>query len=348
MRIRGGYRARKLLRRVGALFQSRIVVLMYHRVAEPATDAQLLSVTPQRFAGQMEHLRRHYPVLSVQELSQRWKSGRFPRRAVVVTFDDGYMDNLQVAAPILDQLGIPAIVFITTGALATGMVFWWDELENLLLRSPKLPLELCVRIETAVYRWNLGTAASISTQESLVYRTWNVDERGDPTPRHRAYRELHRLLRPLAAPRREEVFQQLRVQAGSTAAGTQAPRGMTSEEVRALAGYRLMEVGAHTVTHPQLAALPTDMQQHELNESKRSLETLLGRAVTAVAYPYGDPASVSEQTVTAAREAAYELAFTTVAAPLTRFSDRYRVPRFTVRNWTPEEFGERLRAWFRE
>jgi peptidoglycan/xylan/chitin deacetylase (PgdA/CDA1 family) len=88
-------------------------ILMYHRVANlPAYDQ--LTVSPSRFERQMRQLAEGHQVVSLAEGLQALAAGPLRRPLVAVTFDDGYLDNLSEAAPILAYHGIPATVFVTT------------------------------------------------------------------------------------------------------------------------------------------------------------------------------------------------------------------------------------------
>ena len=118
---------------------ARAMILVYHRVTPLDFDPEWLAVTPDRFAEQMDVLRRHYHVLSLSELHACLQKGNVPRKAVAVTFDDGYADNLLSARPVLERYDVPATFFVTTGKLDQTSEFWWDELGSLLLETPKLP-----------------------------------------------------------------------------------------------------------------------------------------------------------------------------------------------------------------
>lgn len=110
------------------------LILLYHRVAESVHDTHSLCVTPRHFAEHMDVLRRCARPLPLAELSEALHEGRpLPSRSVVVTFDDGYADNLFNAKPLLERYEIPATVFMTTGYLENSCEFWWDELEQLSL-----------------------------------------------------------------------------------------------------------------------------------------------------------------------------------------------------------------------
>src|SRR6185295_16005847 len=84
------------------------LVLMYHRVAEVSADPFSLCVAPERFSEHMDTLRKVAQPLRLQQLAHHLRSGTLPRRSVVVTFDDGYVDNLQKAKPLLERFDIPA------------------------------------------------------------------------------------------------------------------------------------------------------------------------------------------------------------------------------------------------
>ena len=125
----------------------RVVVLVYHRVFEPPQDPQLLCVHPARFAEHLEHLRT-FTVLRLRELD----FAHLPERGVVVTFDDGYLDNLQFAKPSLQKYGVPATVFAATGSTGTDREFWWDELERIAPPSRYEQLHRQIRQSTASQR----------------------------------------------------------------------------------------------------------------------------------------------------------------------------------------------------
>lgn len=105
---------------------------MYHRVANVACDPWGLCVAPEYFAEHMEVLRKHATVLCLQDLSRMLGEGTLPRRAVAVTFDDGYADNLDQAKPLLEHYGIPATFFLTVGYLGSQQEYWWDALEQVI------------------------------------------------------------------------------------------------------------------------------------------------------------------------------------------------------------------------
>lgn len=118
------------LRAVGVRLRPRAVVLLYHRIGEPAADPHGQAVSPDTFASHLEMLRSRYTVLPLEELLDRLPRRGYPDGAVAVTFDDGYADNLTAAWPVAERLGVPFTVFVTVQPVLDGRPFPWDERED--------------------------------------------------------------------------------------------------------------------------------------------------------------------------------------------------------------------------
>jgi peptidoglycan/xylan/chitin deacetylase (PgdA/CDA1 family) len=110
------------------------VILAYHRVAAPPADPDGLAVAPGAFREQMARLRRDCHPVPLDELARAAATGAVPDRWVAVTLDDGYLDALEVASPILSEYGIPATFFVTSGAPDE---FWWDTLTRIFCGDGK-------------------------------------------------------------------------------------------------------------------------------------------------------------------------------------------------------------------
>jgi peptidoglycan/xylan/chitin deacetylase (PgdA/CDA1 family) len=320
------------------------LILAYHRVAEPPADPQLLCVTPEHFAQQLDVLRGWGRPLRLQELRAALAAGRVPDRAVVVTFDDGYADNLYAAEPLLLSRDVPATVFVTAGCLGSQEEFWWDDLERLLLQPGPLPEVLQLRLEGRTHAWTLREDGRASRTWP---RAWSVLEPEEPSPRHAAYRALCRLLRDLPSSRRTQALQAVRAWAGASAEGRPSHRVLAPDEVARLAAGGLVEIGSHTLTHPVLARLDPVEQRVELQASKAQLEAILGRPVLSLAYPFGSPADYGPETMAAARDCGFAAACANFPAAVRRGSDLWQLPRLLVRNWNGDEFGRRLEDWLR-
>jgi peptidoglycan/xylan/chitin deacetylase (PgdA/CDA1 family) len=309
------------LRRLGRSLRLRWaphgVILLYHRVADTKDDPQLLCISPRNFREHLEVIRERYRPLSLQELVRSLEACRLPERFVVITFDDGYADNLHNAKPLLAKAGVPATVFVSTGCLGGSQGFWWDELQGILLPPAA---EGAVR--------------------------WNVAEKTAPSARHELYRASCEKLRALPAADRRKALDDLRRQHGSGAGAESPCQVMSAEDVGALAKDGLVEIGAHTVNHPRLAALPLDEQRQEIVGSKVQLEAILGGPVRSFSYPFGGTDDYSAETVRLVSEAGFNCACANSPGVVTQGTGRFELPRFLVRDWSGEEFARRLAGWF--
>jgi glycosyltransferase involved in cell wall biosynthesis/peptidoglycan/xylan/chitin deacetylase (PgdA/CDA1 family) len=335
-----------ILRRTAQLFrrwfERKSLILMYHRVAEVSTDPWSLCVTPQHFAEHLEILKKHFRPIQLQQLIKALLNGKVPRRSVVVTFDDGYADNLLNARPLLEYHNVPATVFLSTGYIGQGREFWWDELDRLLLQPGTLPETLYLCINGSHHQWSLGESAHYGEDAFWRHRYWRAME-DPPGPRHLIYFSLWQLLQPLQESERRKILNELLSWASAKPEGRPAYRILTQQEVVALVRGGLVEVGAHTVTHPALSTLPTALQRDEIQQSKTSLEKILGRPITSFAYPYGD---YTAETVPNVREAGFSCACSTLPGVVWQDTERFQLPRVQIEDWDGQEFSRKLSMWF--
>ena len=223
------------------------LMLVYHRIVALPSDPQLLAVTPKHFTEHLDILRRHYCPTRLRLLDQtRGKADR--SRMVVVTFDDGYADNLENGRPLLERHDVPATCFITTGYVGSEREFWWDELERILLQPGTLPGTLNLSLNGKSYDWKLDGGTTYSDADFGRHQDWHVERRDDPTPRHELYRALCRLLRPLAEAERQTALEALLIWATTVSPPRSTHRPLSPSDVARLADGGLVEVGSHSVT----------------------------------------------------------------------------------------------------
>ncbi len=326
------------------LTRQKALILMYHRISEVNVDPWSLCVTPEHFSEQLEVLQHQAHPMSLQTLVQLYQKGNLPKRAVALTFDDGYADNLYDAKPLLERYGIPVTVFVTAGYVGCEQEFWWDELEQLLLQPGQLPEMLLLDINGHSCCWELGAAASYRVEEAERARhqpAW----KSQPGSRLFFYYTIWQQLLPLAEVDRRTLLNQIRAWAQTKPTPRPTHRPLSQTELMELAHSSLIEVGAHTLTHPFLSAQSVNHQQLEIQQSKARLEALLNRPVMSFSYPFGNYAP---ETVTIAQEAGFECACSTAADFVWQGSDRFELPRIAVENWNGEEFKQQLERWFND
>lgn len=303
------------------------IILGYHRVAEADASAHGMCVSPAHFAEHLDVIRRHGHPVSLLELVDGLDDGSLPPRAVALTFDDGYADVLERAWPLLERHAIPATVFVITGCL--GQTFWWDELAHAVN---------CAK----------PSAGRLSLRVGGVTVMWLPDDSRDGRGKHlrdraRLVSELHRRLLPLALDDRRRILARVREWAGDPPGTPETGRSLTAAEVQQLAGG-LVDIGAHTVSHPLLANQPIALQCAEIRDGKRALEALLGRPVTAFSFPNG---SASPTTRALVEEAGFRYACGSQPDVARRNSHRHHLPRFWVPDCDGDAFARWLRPWLR-
>ncbi len=316
-------------------FMNRGLILMYHRIAEEPSDPWRLCVSPVNFAQQLEALRSlQVRLFHVSQLAKELESGDLPRRTVAITFDDGYSDNCERAYPVLQQYGAPAAFFVTAGYVGRNEEFWWDVLDRIFLQPGALPDVLDLVISGEAHRWELGDAAVVSAEEARHWTQWRPF-RDPPTVRHRMHDEMWRMLVRAHPDERSRVIGALLDWAGLEHKARPSRRPLTEEQLQQISNAGLVEVGAHSLTHPALPSLSPEAQAHELSASKHRLEELIHKPILGFSYPQGRSTSeLEEQT----RSAGYAFACGSVANAVTRRSNLYSLPRVSAPDWGEDRF----------
>jgi peptidoglycan/xylan/chitin deacetylase (PgdA/CDA1 family) len=275
-------------------------VLAYHRVL--AKHDPLLPGEPDALAFQarMRWVKQNYNVLALPEAVQRLRDDSLPKRALAITFDDGYADNYRIAVPILKRLELPATFFVATGFLDGGCMF-----NDVVIEAVRRATGPDLRLDDI----GLGhhPLASDETRAGTINRILE---------RLKYFKPERRCETALEIARR---------------AGARVPTNlmMTSADVRSLhlAG---MTVGAHTITHPILAEISDKQARDEMAGSRAQLERITGAPVRLFAYPNGKPGhDYHVQHAALARELGFDAAVSAAWGAARAGDDLYQIPRFT-------------------
>lgn len=327
MRLPGVKTLKKFSRWVQARVLGGALILGYHRIHAALDDVYDVCVSPENFDGHMHALRTYACPITLSKLVQCLRQGSLPPKSVAVTFDDGYADNLHFAKPILEKHGIPATVFICTGY--AGKEFWWDELAQLVMSSSADPRELRLQPEGLQTKWDLLQASS---------------QAEDPDIRRQYHRALYRFFLSLDAEDQNDAMDAIRRWSGVPANESHISRALNGEELLQLADGGLIEIGAHTHHHPMLPGLSFERQREEILTNKRELEALLGKPITAFAYPNGRATAEAKQIV---REAGFEYACTSLHDVVRPESDIYELTRFWQKDVDADKFMQGLQRWMK-
>jgi peptidoglycan/xylan/chitin deacetylase (PgdA/CDA1 family) len=331
--------------RLRTVLQKKALILVYHRVAEANVDPWALGVSPAHFAEHLQVLKTIANPVSLQDLVQARSDSELPPRPVCITFDDGYADNLYAAKPALEAYRVPGTVFITPGYIGVAENLWWDELAKLILDPTSRQAELNLNLNGHHYDYAFPVAEGEPGGPD-PFSKWRAWENA-PGLRQTAYLAIYSMLIKLSDSERERALGQLR-QGSTPDTDRRQHRCLTEDELRELAKGELVEIGAHTLTHPVLADLSPDQQQYEIGGSKRRLERLTGKIISSFAYPYGKKNHYTRQTVTTVQANGFACACSNFGGLVTRSSNRFRLPRFQPLDWDGDQFAEVVEGWYRE
>jgi peptidoglycan/xylan/chitin deacetylase (PgdA/CDA1 family) len=291
---------------------SRLSVLIFHRVLDKPDPLRASEPDAKCFAQIIDWIATRFTPLSLSEGLERLQNGTLPDGAVCLTFDDGYEDNLTLAAPICRQRAVPLTVFVASGYL-DGAIMWNDIVIESIRRAQGDLIDLT---DLGYGRHPLpNTQARASLVDSLL-RSWKY----------------------LPFDRREQLAQEV-----AARYAPEIPSPMLSRsQVRRLASEGV-EIGGHTVSHPILTQTEESAAMREIAQNKADLEGLLGRSVDFFAYPNGSPQrDFTDSHARMVRSAGYAAALTTESGVSSPTTDPYRLPRFTPWDRSALRFSVRL------
>ena len=256
----------------------RVYILEYHGV-DPQNREWEGTISQRRFHQHVAWLKRHYRIVTVADAADALASGELTQDLAVLTFDDGYLNNVEGAWPVLRELGVPATIYLTTGFL-DGDELWFD-IARRALAAPVAAKSL-----------------SSEAQERLAHAL-----NGWPTPL--GIEAAMKRLKRLPAKERLAVVEALREVQENPGEPAQPMSWDQARELQA-AG---IELGAHTVHHPILSL--TDEQEKEIAGSLKRLEEELGQAPTTFAMPNGGRDDYDQETLDILRRLGFRAACTT-------------------------------------
>jgi peptidoglycan/xylan/chitin deacetylase (PgdA/CDA1 family) len=266
-------------------------IFMLHHV-RPGRDAAFqpnhhLEVTPEFLRAMLTHLRqRDIDIIAIDEVYRRLNERDFSRRFACFTLDDGYRDNRDFALPVLREFDAPLAIYVTSDfAQGTGRL-WWVALERVIAKATSIE----VRIGDVATRLDANT----------------------PAAKQAAFDRLHDWLRGL--PSEQDVRREIEALCASHGVDETAISRelcMSWDELKPFADDPLVTIGAHTITHCNLARQREKIASHEMAIGRARIEGILQRPVVHLAYPYGDRIAAGAREFALARAAGFKTAVTT-------------------------------------
>jgi peptidoglycan/xylan/chitin deacetylase (PgdA/CDA1 family) len=237
----------------------------------------------------------------------------------VVTFDDGYQNNFDVAFPVLQQHGVPATIFLTTGFVDSSDTIWFCHIIRALSCTRKRSM-----------RWdNVDLDLSAPRKKSVASARLQAWVKEYPSA------EVGSLLL--------RIYEELDVDPVSSFELESPFRILSSSSIRTMAQSGLVEFGAHTVTHAILSLLSPEDQWREISGSVEAVESLTGRPCRFFAYPNGRPQDYDSKTVELLQKRGILAAVTMTAGPNHALTSLMELQRFGV----GADFGMPMFQWLR-
>lgn len=303
--------------------RGKLLVLAYHGVSANRFGMKCDVLLPLAgFAMQIEYLSRACNVISLRQAADCLSKGcGLPDNPAVITFDDGYRNNLTLALPVLEHYGVPATIFLTAGFIGSERVLPLDELfliiENTECRTP-----------IVLPQMGLGPF-QLDTRENRYKTFLALTDRLKKTPIEKQEQTLG-ILRDL-----------LGVDCGrGKVEGAEEFAMLSWEEVCRLAESRSIELGAHTVHHSILTNLDAEQAKEEILSSRFLIEKATGLNVSFFAYPNGKETDYGPEHVQCLKDAGFDCAVTTVPKLNQPGEDIFRLGRFCVGPDFAKEIGE--------
>jgi peptidoglycan/xylan/chitin deacetylase (PgdA/CDA1 family) len=289
-------------------YSSQITILMYHRVGPQNERWQPPPVPPKDFEDQMQYLKKTHALLSLTDVACALRDHRpLPKKVAVVTFDDGYKSNYDYAFPILKQYRIPATIFLATGHIDTGTLFWWDKIRYALWHTYHHRLIVD----------ELGVVTLRSLNEKRQ-KTIGIIEAVKKFPEHK----------------KNSIIDHLITTADITIPPTLGHQVIVSwDDVREMQNHGI-EFGAHTVTHPILTKVSLEQANYEITQSKKDIENALGTPVTTFSYPNGKQADFNTEILHMVQTSGYTCAVTTLPTTNASPDTLYILGRLIPWNYT--------------
>lgn len=293
------------------LFPRRLSILIYHRLLAKPDPMRPQFLPAAQFDQQLGWLRTMANVMPLPEAIEALYAGKLPARAAAITFDDGYLEDYQVARPLLEKHRLDATFFVTTAYLQQGAL-WGDLITEAVRLWPDSELKIQLG--------NQSPILPLSSQSQRMQAAWF----------------LCRQVKYWPAQQRQQFAEQLLAQSGAA-----CPQLMMSpDQVKQLS--RSMDIGGHTHSHPILTSLDRATAQTEILTNRDILQNLSLRPVQSFAYPNGSwPQDFSEQHCQLVQQAGYRFAVSTNWGVNSSQTDRFRLLRFTP--WDHQKFRFQLR-----
>ena len=263
-------------------------ILSFHRVL--LANAQTLNPGTAVTAGQLESIlqflrRKKWDIIPLSQIPERLRARRAGRYFVCITLDDGFSDNLHVAAPLFQKYNAPFCVFVNSGVVDRSVIPWWTLLEPIILGTREIVIEH-------------------PSKGQLRFSCDSYDEK------RAAIGQLLQIGWP-DRPAMREALRTYCLKNGTSVESLIGQVHLSWDELRCIVRNPLASIGSHTVSHDRLSELSVEHARYQMQADRERLQSEVGRPVEDIAYPLGSPCDCGPREFQIAREVGFLRGVTT-------------------------------------
>ena len=288
-------------------YRDELTIVMYHGITRsPLAVADWCFVEENSFSMQIAYLKKHFEIISLSKAVERMRNGGIKRPTAVITFDDGYQNNFDVAFPILYKEKIPATLFLTTGLIDTNDTVWHCHLNLALSQTRRLHIE-----------WN-GFKFDLSTLDLKAKASAAIQDNLKELPPLQLMATMRDIILKLDGD-------------PDCSIGTGSPyRMLNKNAIAEMVASGLVEFGAHTHQHLILSRLSAAERFNEIRRSIDAIRELTGHPCKYFAYPNGRMGDYDPDSIQHLKACGIQMAVTTISGPNDRMTPVMELRRYGV------------------
>ena len=298
--------------RIPQLFQKlayrrELTIIMYHGIIRsPLAVSDWCFVDEKLFSMQIAYLKKHFEIMNLPEAVERMRSGGIERPTAVITFDDGYQNNFDVAFPVLFKEKIPATIFLTTGLIDTNDTLWHCRL-NLAFSQTR----------RALIEWN-GVRFDLSTRDLKVKASAAIQD------------SLKKMPHPQLTATTRNIILELGGDPDCSIEIGSPYRILSKNAITEMVTSELIDFGAHTHQHMILSRLSVEGRFNQIRRSVDAVRELTGRPCRCFAYPNGRLEDYDPESIDHLRACGIQMAVTTTTGPNNRMTPMMELRRYGI------------------
>ncbi len=253
-------------------------ILFMHKVVKKQTDKQRITlmkaneIEAEFLEKMLQMLKNKYDIISLDEMCKRLESRtKQTKKFIIITFDDGYKDNLTIAYPIFKKLNIPFTVYVTNCYPNNTGKLWWYMLEDILL-------------ENKIIKFT-------NNNKELTFKANTQNEKNI------SFKKIREIIIEATENEQAKVLNQLEKQYNKTLSNYVVNESLSWKEIKTLSTDPLVTIGCHTLNHLALNTLTKKEQLKEIIDSKKEIDSKTNSNSVHFAYPFGTPNEINEKEV---------------------------------------------------